>query len=576
MVFPTFTLKPYSVMPTSQGADTALRVDSGRVIAFNVNVARITQDPFATLMLSQLIYWTRYGSETVVKNDGWIFKTRDQWALETHLTRAEQESARSLLFEMGLLEQALFGHPAQLAFRLNLPILALQLASVLNVPCPVLDLDGLRIHDKRDKRACQVKRLLGNSFGYVCALGVLGVAPAIYLSKALSIQRRVGHDDWFRLDPKAVEVHTGLTYAQQRNCRSLLVTNGLMTEARMSYPRIQNCTRVNTDALMALIEEKRTALPCEIQPTGAQVDTFSKRATCGSFAKSVYLGDQVSATGVFTPASWSDSTAQFAGFSTPVGWISQGKLAQNNAFLYMTRAHADTRMITRIPDYKKTTTAAVCAKSDDALVNEPVVVSSDLVFPEGLTAWEQDQAVKVLKGLRSSDQQDLLDEMSPRLNAGGVGSPVAYLRSLVRMHKHGQLILEHAGSVRAHRQALMEHARRLSSLGDANSGGHHPPPVCADLARNDPQASGLWAEVLRELATSIPSAQIATWLTPLAVSIDGCTLVLSTASRFKVDHIRSAYADQISRALASLGGEVQAMKLVTTATHSNPGHEAQQ
>ena len=71
------------------------------------------------VLLSQAIYW-----QGRVAEDGWFYKTRDEWFEETGLTRYEQEGARKKLKEVGILEERLGGQPARLFYRVNTQVLA--------------------------------------------------------------------------------------------------------------------------------------------------------------------------------------------------------------------------------------------------------------------------------------------------------------------------------------------------------------------------------------------------------------------------------------------------------------------
>jgi hypothetical protein len=53
------------------------------------------------------------------ENEGWFTKTQAEWEQDTGLTRREQETARRMLRERGLLEERKVGMPAVLWFRVN-------------------------------------------------------------------------------------------------------------------------------------------------------------------------------------------------------------------------------------------------------------------------------------------------------------------------------------------------------------------------------------------------------------------------------------------------------------------------
>lgn len=85
----------------------------------------LTGSLVAAVMLSQAFYWAGKTEDA----DGWFFKTRQEWTDETGLTRTQQETARRILGEFGVLEESLCGCPAQLYFRVNVELLFTRLES---------------------------------------------------------------------------------------------------------------------------------------------------------------------------------------------------------------------------------------------------------------------------------------------------------------------------------------------------------------------------------------------------------------------------------------------------------------
>ncbi|WP_437421110.1 helix-turn-helix domain-containing protein [Stutzerimonas chloritidismutans] len=67
-------------------------------------------------MLSQAIYWSKRTDNA----DGWFYKTMEEWASETGMTRSEQESARKKLVSAGVLEEKKKGVPCRLFYRVNM------------------------------------------------------------------------------------------------------------------------------------------------------------------------------------------------------------------------------------------------------------------------------------------------------------------------------------------------------------------------------------------------------------------------------------------------------------------------
>jgi hypothetical protein len=88
---------------------------SDRPVAYHPDVARICGGVKAGVFLSQLLYWSDRGK----RNDGYIWKTQEEWEQETALTRREQETARRELKQRGLIDEKLQGVPAKLYYKIN-------------------------------------------------------------------------------------------------------------------------------------------------------------------------------------------------------------------------------------------------------------------------------------------------------------------------------------------------------------------------------------------------------------------------------------------------------------------------
>lgn len=95
-----------------------------RPVAYHPVLVRVTGSVSAGLFLSQLLYWHGKGSD----QEGWIYKTRDEIAQETGLTRREQEGARKRLRDQGVVEEQLKGLPATVHYRVNIERLSEVLA----------------------------------------------------------------------------------------------------------------------------------------------------------------------------------------------------------------------------------------------------------------------------------------------------------------------------------------------------------------------------------------------------------------------------------------------------------------
>lgn len=105
---------------------------SGPTIAFRREFVKPAGGMGEALFLSQAIYWTR---KLPKGNDGWFWKTQEQWAEELGATRYEQETIRKNLRKRGILLEKKSGIPSKLFFKVDLAALAKSLAGVdLNDP----------------------------------------------------------------------------------------------------------------------------------------------------------------------------------------------------------------------------------------------------------------------------------------------------------------------------------------------------------------------------------------------------------------------------------------------------------
>jgi hypothetical protein len=91
-----------------------------RPVAFIPAIAKAVDSVKLGVLLCQLTYW----SDKTNDPDGWIYKTQQDIYDETALGRREQETARKIGRDLGILEEKLAGNPATLHFRVNFETLA--------------------------------------------------------------------------------------------------------------------------------------------------------------------------------------------------------------------------------------------------------------------------------------------------------------------------------------------------------------------------------------------------------------------------------------------------------------------
>lgn len=91
---------------------------STRGILYQPGFVRVVGSVSAAILLGQLLYWHNTGS----RKDGWIYKTCEQMALETGLSRTQQDNAIKKLKGLGLLQTKRAGPFAKRCFLLDLVI----------------------------------------------------------------------------------------------------------------------------------------------------------------------------------------------------------------------------------------------------------------------------------------------------------------------------------------------------------------------------------------------------------------------------------------------------------------------
>ena len=100
----------------AQTAIAAMNLDG---VLYYPSLGRMLGSTTAGLMLCQLIYWSRRTKD----EDGWIWKTQDNFNEELSLSRREQETARRVLRKSGLVDEQKRGVPARLFYRVNFDVL---------------------------------------------------------------------------------------------------------------------------------------------------------------------------------------------------------------------------------------------------------------------------------------------------------------------------------------------------------------------------------------------------------------------------------------------------------------------
>jgi hypothetical protein len=84
-----------------------------RPIAFQRSFVRLGIGVTGAVFLSQMVYWMNRAE------NGWFYKTQDEWTEETGLSRYEQEGVRKQLRHLGILNEKKQGLPAKLFYSID-------------------------------------------------------------------------------------------------------------------------------------------------------------------------------------------------------------------------------------------------------------------------------------------------------------------------------------------------------------------------------------------------------------------------------------------------------------------------
>ena len=466
-----------------------------RPIAYSVNLAKLTGDAKAALFLSQLVYWTRVGVN-IEHHGGWIFKTREQWQGETALSRYEQESARSHLLDAGLMQEARIGSPARNCYRLVPEALGMGLSSLLDTP---VQLSLLDLRSRSEHARQQLRTLLGHNLAFYRVFTEItpSLTSAIFLTKALAVQRNIQtaqankikinpsptlnpsipwEAEWFHLSPTTWFEETGLTIAQQRDCKQKLCLEGLIETAIQTHPKKRQFLRVDMNKLVQTLEKNLLAKAQKtgtakgllgVILSGANLSAQKMRTECGAPSTQkmrTVLCNEIDE-GVFqsNDGVCENHPSSFTEMANPVGDFSQirkldlaDQLAVNRTDLRMDLADPHARA--DLTTHNKTTTTTTTPPA-------VVVVNQDLFWPKDLNAETLSQCQRLIQQVNGEvRKQELIDEMAGNIRlTGKVKSPVAYLRFLIKqdLTLPGGLILEVAHDERVRREAHLAHEQRL-------------------------------------------------------------------------------------------------------------------
>ena len=470
--------------------------DLPRAIAIPSRVMAMAGDTCAGLLLSQLIYWTRRGSQTTV-NDGWVFKTAAEWQQETGMSWKVQHRARALLLERDLIEERRLSMPSRLEFRLKLGALARELA-----PRTDVEINDLSLGSFLELDGEVVDRLLGRAFLFhsiltriwpvptamLCSRLVAGVRVSLF---ALSGAAEANAGAWsgttrlIRLHRDTWRAETGLSRDQWQTARRNLAGSGVLVERRHNFPRRVDLA-IDLAALAATLRAGRRLITSQAAQAEAGWDRAKQVGGIGQRPiPPTESPDPADSDRPILPISAAQSrlypvldelrqpprhparvgegpqagAMQFGSWGG--GWGEKGYASQKTAFREKLPAGETP---------KPASAAAADTPGDDASAAPQVtqVALAALVWPSIFGDEDRAQAGRHLAGLDRAIQQQLLDEIDWQHSSGKpIRSPVALTRALARKAVQGLFSPDGAHRVAAGRQRdAAEAARRATQAAE--------------------------------------------------------------------------------------------------------------
>lgn len=481
-----------------------------RPIAVHRNLLAIAGSPCAGILLSQLVYWTRRGSE-IVQREGWIFKTAEQWERETGMSWKVQRRARKYLIEERLLEERFIGIPRRLEFRLNLHELTRRTSEFiqLQIDQDYLSLDLFRSDD------VIIKQLLGHVVAYHRVLAQLTphINDALFLSRLLHDQKQITRwqvrtrSDWLReLVMSRYEWETA-----RRHLRNL----GLLIERQGNYPRRVDMM-VDQARLVTLLNKlsagqySRDSGKARARRDWAKLDESSKNQANPA------LGDIGRCSDVNSPAPESPDPAQpKPTHPNPANPIATAKtsprapqsIAQSRQYLNSEVLHSPLQQPAQpvvvvvatgerqsnssgmpgeeLRDFAMGSIADKVARPGPlATQHHPIqptagqkqpyaglteFVQEDLIWPKFIDAGHRPNIWTHLSKHSPDRAQVILDEVDWVNQRSAVSNPTGLVRHLCS--------LEHAGSFIAEGASIVQNSRNLAGVERANSPWPTPHPA---------------------------------------------------------------------------------------------------
>lgn len=430
-------------------------LQAGRSIAIYHCLMDLMQSIKPAIMLSQLMYWTRVGTE-VEQNDGWIRKTADQLQEETGLSKREQNLCRKKLLQLDLIETNRNRVGASLAYRVKLNNVMNTVAKHHGERITI----GLTLQELKNQSNMFFRKYFAHRIAYhrdlveiagdinsAIMLSAMVKEAVIYCSNH-NQQRAFVSNTIYQWQRKL-----NLSYKQQKKVRDQLKEKGFIVEKHYTASR-RIFTLVQAKNIFKQLSKKR------------KQNSLSKKA------EAVYnKGHIFEKTNIYE-----DNTASFAEVTNgKVQKLPKGKL--RNSQTEKTKGtegqiinYLDYNKFTIVNYYNYKPTNLTMAKDKIKPSEEKNVVGviqqkmdyEQLQFPKMLKAPTlKQQAImimeKYLPQANAELLQNILDEIAGQTKS--VSSPLGLLVVLCRKADLGELLFIHAPIVQKNRKKQQEWQR---------------------------------------------------------------------------------------------------------------------
>jgi hypothetical protein len=460
---------PFAVPPaTGEIQDTlsigrVLATLSQRYILVYPVLHALTGSPKASIMLSQMLFWTRTYLKERPERDGWFWHTQRDWHICTGLSRHEQDSARAILSGAGFTQERLMGAPARMHYRLDLDILGTAIAKHIHDG----NFGGWRWED------AALKGMLGRPLAFLRGLvDITGsVTSALYLSDLCQQQRTVdrnahhGHatlngaqrdldagQGWLDLPLGETAQQLGLSTKRLRSARLTLLRLDLIEECSSGGVQPRTFSRLNLSTLADALTRRQDPKQSAISPASNSAQHVELVGMSGTAIPDVpkvanwndgIVQSSPSETGKLERRNCAVQTSQ----NRQTGTAESGKLEfpkPADRIAGFGTSHIGVYTSDKQPLLPPAHQArAVAEHRQSSSSSGPVVQKSNpdrtIILPPGLAPDEQETVQQLLARLPDDTIRQLVaDEWAGQLQQPGkLHSPIGYLFGLVERARNG-------------------------------------------------------------------------------------------------------------------------------------------